>query len=352
MAETVLYQDSTFKLSMFNYRLAFKFPFRLALNTRTHTDLVFLKLSSAQIVAFGEAALPPYLRETPETVSQFYSQVNWSEVLYENPHQLLRVLDNINAHNNAAKAAIDMVLHDYYSQKSEKSLRDFLKIENSRPIFSTYTIGISDKIEFEQKLNEGKKFKTIKLKLGSRDDKAIVKEFKKKCKKPFCVDINQGYTSLDEAAFMSEFLINEGALFIEQPFKAEWLEEMAWVKQRVNATFIADESVQRFSDLNYIEEAFGGVNIKLMKSAGIYEAQQMIKSLRQKELVVVFGAMAESSLGNTAAAHLASLADWVDLDGPKLSKNDPFIGIEYCDGEILLPKGKTGIGAFLKLNLD
>src|SRR5690606_13966418 len=94
-------------------------------------------------------------------------------------------------------------------------------------------------------------------------------------------------------------------------------------------------------------EAFDGVNIKLMKSTGIAEAFDMINHSRKLNLKVVLGAMAESSLGNTAVAHFATLADWVDLDGPMLTSNDPFDGINYKDGAILLPSN-PGIGAILK----
>src|SRR5690606_27909161 len=177
--------------------------------------------------------------------------------------------------------------------------------------------------------------------------KDIVKAYKKYSQKSFCVDVNQGYKSRDYAAEMGDFLLKNGALFIEQPLPATHFEEMAWVRDRIDIPFIADESVKRFSDLSNAAEAFDGVNIKLMKSAGIAEAFDMINHSRKLNLKVVLGAMAESSLGNTAAAHFASLADWVDLDGPMLTSNDPFEGIRYRDGALLLSK-RPGVGALLK----
>ncbi len=182
------------------------------------------------------------------------------------------------------------------------------------------------------------------MKLGSEDDKDLIKAFKKHSQKSFCVDVNQGYKTRDKAAEMGDFLLKNGVLFVEQPLPAEQFEEMAWVRERVDIPFIADESIKRLADLNNAEDAFDGVNIKLMKSAGIAEAYEMINHSRKLNLKVVLGAMAETSLGNTAAAHLASLADWVDLDGPMLTSNDPFKGINYSDGAIILPN-RAGVGA-------
>ena len=346
MNEKIVFKNRDWQVSALSYQLNFKFPFKLALNTRTFTEIVLLKISNRDASFYGEAALPPYLGANVDSVLCFFNQLDWSSILGAPLAESLEIIEHSLPGNNAAKAAIDMALHDIECQKQGKTIGEIYNIKPNKPILSTYTIGISTEAEMLTKLMDGKDFKIIKLKLGSDDDKALIKAFKKHSRKAFCADINQGYANRDRAALMSDFLLKSGALFIEQPLPAEHLEEMAWVRERVDIPFIADESVRRLPDIKHAAEAFNGVNIKLMKATGIREAIDMITLSRKLNLKVVLGAMAESSLGNTAAAHLAPLADWVDLDGPMLTSNDPFSGIKYSDGAIVFPD-RIGVGAML-----
>ena len=347
MSESLLFQSDNVKVSALPFQLNFKFPFKLALGTRSYTDIVILKIQSRSFTVYGEAALPPYLGATVKSTIDFYKKLDWNLLLESTLDEARAMIDLASDSDNAAKTSVSIALHDLHCQKENISLADFYRIEALEPSYSTYTIGISNDKELRQKLAEGADFKIIKLKLGSNDDKALIKSFKKHSQKPFCVDVNQGYTSRDYTALMSEFLLKSGALFIEQPLPATHYEEMAWVRERIDIPFVADESVKRLSDLPLAAEAFNGVNIKLMKSTGISEAFDMIHHSRKLNLKVILGAMAESSLGNTAAAHFASLADWIDLDGPMLTSNDPFDGIKYQDGALVLPE-RPGVGAKLK----
>lgn len=329
------------------YQLNFKFPFKLALSTRSFTDIVILKIQSEDISAYGEAALPPYLGATVQSTIDFYKLLDWRQLLDATLLESQPIFDEFSEDDNAAKSSISIALHDLHCQRERTNPGEYYKVEAKSPSYSTYTIGISSEEELRMKLDEGRAFKIIKLKLGSDSDKDLVRAYRKHSHKPFCVDVNQGYKTKDEAVEMAEFLHKNGALFIEQPLPATHFEEMAWVRERIDIPFIADESVKRLTDLKNAAEAFNGVNIKLMKSAGIAEAVEMIAHSRKLNLKIVLGAMAESSLGNTAAAHFAPLADWVDLDGPMLTSNDPFDGISYSDGAIVIPD-RAGVGAIFK----
>ncbi len=343
MDEVELFRNGNWRVTAKPYVLQFRFPFKLALNTRSFTDIVIICVESGRKKAYGEAALPPYLSATVQSVLSFLGKIDWKEILNADLKRARLMTDAVMPENNAAKAAVEMLLHDLYGQKNQCTVGELYGITMKEPVFSTYTIGISSEKELLEKLKEGKDFKTIKLKLGSEHDKEIVRSFRKHSEKPFCVDVNQGWQNKDHAARMADFLQKEKALFIEQPLPAQHFEETAWTRDRVNIPIFADESVKRLSDLAQAVEAFDGINVKLMKSTGIAEAFEMIEKARVLNLKVVLGAMAESSLGNTAAAHLAPLADWVDLDGPMLTSNDPFLGITYHEGAIVMPN-KLGIG--------
>ncbi len=345
MSELILFKSSDFKVTIFPYSLRFKYPFKLASGTRSHTDIVILKIVSGDYTVYGEAALPPYLGATVASTTKFLESLDWQSLLGMPLTDAIELIDKSGVGSNAAKAAVDIALHDIEAKRRNQTLGQFYNVSSEKNVITTYTIGISNEKELRAKLKEAAGFKIIKLKLGSEDDIELIKSFRKLTKKSFCVDVNQGYKTRDKAAAMSELLLKNGVLFVEQPMLAEHFEEMAWVRERVDVPFIADESVKRLKDLNQAAEAFDGVNIKLMKSSGLSEAFEMISHSRKLNLRVVLGAMAESSLGNTAAAHLAPLADWVDLDGPMLTSNDPFNGLSYSNGEIIMPD-RVGVGAF------
>lgn len=350
MNEVELFRNSTWRVTATPYVLQFRFPFKLALNTRSFTDIVFLKIESKNKKAYGEAALPPYLGATVSSVIHFLEKLDWKEILNVEIPSARQIIDASMPDNNAAKASVEMALHDMHGQENQCTIGEMYGVKMERPIYSTYTIGISSEKELIEKLKQGKDFKTIKLKLGTEDDRDIVKSFRRHSRKPFCVDVNQGWKTRDHAAMMAEFLQKQKVVFIEQPLPAEHLEESSWLRERIDIPIFADESVKRLKDLAEAKEAFDGVNIKLMKSTGIAEAFEMIQKARAFKLKIVLGAMAESSLGNTAAAHLAPLADWVDLDGPALTSNDPFLGITYKDGALILPQ-EYGIGVKRKVEI-
>jgi L-Ala-D/L-Glu epimerase len=188
----------------------------------------------------------------------------------------------------------------------------------------------------KQKIEEAERygFEIFKIKLDGENDEEIVGDFRKLSNKPFAVDVNQGWRNITEASGKINWLKDQGCLFVEQPLAKNALDEMKRLKQHSVLPVYADESCQRSNDLEKLHDCFDGVNIKLMKCGGITEAYQMIRKARELNLKVLIGCMSESSVGCTAAAHLAPLADYADLDGPYLIANDPFEGMKIGYGRI------------------
>ena len=176
----------------------------------------------------------------------------------------------------------------------------------------------------EQKINEASDFSILKIKAGTEYDKALISKIRTFTEKPLYVDVNQGWKNKEEALDMAEWMREQNVLLLEQPLPKEMNAEMEWLTERSPIPTIADESVKRLSDLEKLGGAFAGVNIKLMKCTGLREAMRMINYCKKNDLKIMLGCMAESSCGTTAMAHLASLADVIDLDAPLLYNNDPF----------------------------
>jgi L-alanine-DL-glutamate epimerase-like enolase superfamily enzyme len=194
----------------------------------------------------------------------------------------------------------------------------------------------------EQKVREAEAFRILKVKMGSDNDRSVLETVRRFTDRPVRVDANEGWT-LDDAVSRLEWLEKMGVEFVEQPLPAEQLEESAELRRQSPLPLIADESIHRASDIPRLAEAFDGINIKLMKCGGLGEALRMIHTARAHGMLVMLGCMVESSLAVTAAAHLAPLVDYVDLDGNLLVDNDPFVGATIEDGRLVLPDG-PGLG--------
>lgn len=325
------------KVSYRPFSLEFKHPFGVSSNTRKETPSVFVKLESGEWTGYGEACLPAYLGESTEGTLAFLEKAKPLITALPATFELAPVLSEIDALDagcNAAKAALDIALHDVKAKRSGKDVAALYGLKKPEPRFSSFTIGIDQEEVLAQKLEEAKEFSILKIKAGTSNDKELIRLIRKYCQKPLYVDVNQGWTKAEQVLEMIHWMKEQGVVLIEQPMPVEMKKEMAWVTERSPLPTIADESVKRLSELLTMEDTFSGVNIKLMKCTGIAEALKMIDYCKEQGLAVLLGCMAESSCATSAMAQLMGFADYVDLDAPLLYKNDPFEGVDYIYGKI------------------
>lgn len=322
------------KLSLYPYHLQFKFPFRIAHGARNSTPVVFVKLQYEELTAWGEAALPPYMPETQQTVIEFLTAFA-QNVGSGNIEWWFDKLSKVES-NLAAKAALDMALWSMLAQMQNKTVGALLGINSDSFPQGTYTLGVSSFNEMKIKIEEAEKnsFEIFKLKWNGSQDEEMLAHFSKLSKRAFAVDVNQGWKSVEEAIEKIQWLQSEQCVWVEQPLPVNCLHETPKIKSAVTLPLFADESCQRISDIEKLCEGFSGINIKLMKCGGMSEALPMIKKARQLGLQVLIGCMSESSVAYTAAAQLSPLADYADLDGPYLITNDPFTGVKMESGKI------------------
>jgi L-Ala-D/L-Glu epimerase len=334
------------QLSWFPFLLQFKHPFGVSSNTRTHTPVVFTKIQFENFFGYGEAAVPPYLGETQQSVVTFL--VEAKKIIAEvNPShsidEIIQRIDLIATGNNAAKASIDIALHDLYAKIQNKPLYEFLGLKKPQAIITSCTIGLGDEKLTETKIIEAKDFQVLKIKLGSENDKQVITQIRKFTNKPLYVDVNQGWKDVTFVIEMIHWLKENNVVLVEQPMPLNCIDQMKLVKEKSALPLFADENVKRLGDIALITDSFHGINIKLMKSTGISEAIKMIHAAKESGLKIYLGCMGESSCAASAMHHLTSLADYVDLDAPFLINNDPFERLKYDAGTILLPQ-KPGIG--------
>lgn len=324
-------------LRYYKYDLKFKHPFALAAGIREVTPVVYVELESGGFTGYGEAALPPYLPETQESVIRFLSSLDLDR--FPGPLQADKMLDyvfSVSEKDFSAKGAFDMALYDLKGKMMSTPCYKMFDAEKENCPLTTFTIGMDKPKVILEKLKEAKDFNLLKIKLGGPFDKLIIETIRKESDKPICADANQGWKDRQFALDMIHYLEEMGAVFVEQPLSKEDISDAEWLKEKSPLPIIADEAVQTYDDIVSIKDAYHGVNIKLMKCGGMREALKMIKQARLFGLKILIGCMSESSCGVSAAAQLSPLADWADLDGPLLISNDPFKGITYKDGRIVL----------------
>ncbi|MEW6062330.1 MAG: dipeptide epimerase [Bacteroidota bacterium] len=326
------------------YTLELRHTFTVSAMSRTTTPAVLTEIEYDGVVGYGEAAMPPYLGESQESVIAFLKRVDLSK--YANPFDLETILTDIDAlafHNTSAKAAIDIALHDLVGKLMGQPWYNIWGFNKEKAPYTTFTIGIDKADVVREKTKEAAGFKILKVKLGKENDKEMIQTIRSVTDVPLTADPNQGWRDKFYALDMVHWLKEQGVQYVEQPMPKEWYDEHAWLTERSPLPILADESCQRLSDINKIKGAYNGIVIKLMKCTGMREAHKMLTLAKAFNMKVLIGCMTETSCAISAASHLSPACDWADLDGMLLIKNDLFAGTIVKEGKLVL-SGLPGIG--------
>ncbi len=337
------------KLKYKPYTLELKHTFTLATSSRSTTPVVLTQIEHEGFVGYGEASMPPYLGESHKTVTDFLSKVNLEQFsdLFQ-MEDVLEYVDSLMPNNTAAKASVDIALHDLVGKMMNQPWYKIWGYNKTTTPFTTFTIGIDTEEIIKQKVKEADEYKILKIKLGSEDDKKLIQTIRSVTDKPMAVDINQGWTDKQFALDMIFWMNENNVKLIEQPMPKEQVEDIAWLTEQSPLPIFADEGLLRLSDVSKLQGVYSGINIKLMKCTGMREAHKMLNLAKSLNLKVMIGCMTETSCAISAASQLAPQVEWADLDGNLLIKNDPYEGTKIVDGKIIL-NNSSGIG--LKNNI-
>ena len=333
------------KITFSRFDLRLKHTFTISRGGRDVSPVVIVELEHGGIVGYGEAAPSARYGESPDSVSGFLAALNLTA--FKTPFELESILTYVEKAapgNTAAKASVDLALHDWIGKKLGLPLYRYWGLEGGKTPRTSFTIGIDSPKVIEQKVREAELYPILKIKLGGDNDEEIIRTIRGVTKKTLRVDANEGWKKREVAVERIKWLEQEGVEFVEQPMPAADLAGTAWVRERVNLPLMADENSLRLQDVPKLQGAFDGINIKLMKCTGLREAQRMIGTARACSMKVMLGCMIESSVAISAAAQLAPLVEYADLDGNVLINNDPFDGVRSLDGVLRLTD-RPGHGA-------
>jgi L-alanine-DL-glutamate epimerase-like enolase superfamily enzyme len=231
----------------------------------------------------------------------------------------------------SAKCALNIALLDGAAKRNKKPIYDFLELgfrENHH--VTSFTIGIDKPDMIRKKVLEAERYPVLKVKVGVADDKVNMQALRDVAPtKTVRVDANEGWKTKEQALEMIEWLAKDGHVeFVEQPMPAatpakDWI----WLKQRSPLPIFADESYHLAKDVAQVVDCFHGANVKLVKTGGVSAGYDALSAARKAGLKTMLGCMIESSILISAAAHLAELCDYLDVDGNILITNDPYLGV-------------------------
>ncbi|HET7169173.1 MAG TPA: dipeptide epimerase, partial [Candidatus Limnocylindrales bacterium] len=305
------------------------------------------------VVGVGEGYPDRFYGETPATMAAVFP------LLLSYADEVAGVLDDVEAAreglhglserwrrelrwNGAAKCAIDIALHDFAGKVVGVPVHELLGLSSAIPP-TDFTIGLDEPAVVAERAARAADFPALKIKCGGPSDLATLRAVREVFDGPIRVDANTGWTRIDAETLLPE-LVELGVELIEQPFAASAYRDLAWLQERSSLPIVADESAVTIEDLEPLVGVVAGVNVKLAKCGGIGPAQAMLERARELGFRTFLGCMEETSVGIAASATVASLADWVDLDGNLLLADDPFGGLELDpDKRWRLPDG-PGLG--------
>ena len=316
--------------------LALRDPFRIARSDHdegTRITTVVVELRDDRLpehVGLGEGYPGRYYGETPDTMAivmpMLLDAIGEPSLDAAGLDAAWRTMAAEIRGHGAARCAIDIALHDLVGKALGVPVHALRGLSPDVPP-TDFTIGIDEPAIVAERAGRAADFPALKIKVGGPSDLATLRAVRSVYSGPIRIDANTGWTRDDAVALLPD-LVELGVELIEQPFPARSYRDLAWLQERSSLPIVADESCVLPEDLDALEGVVAGVNVKLAKCGGIGPAHAMLVEARQRGFRTFLGCMEETSVGIAGSAVVASLSEWVDLDGNLLLADDPFDGLE------------------------
>ena len=317
-------------------RLPLRDPFRIARSEHgaghTTTTLV-IELTDSRfpgVIGLGEGYPDKHYGETVETIPTILPLLMAAaadfDATAEGYHAASERVEGAIRWNGAAKCALDSALLDLVGKVTGEPAYRILGMSRDIPP-TDFTLGLDEPSVVAERATRAAAFPALKIKCGGPADLATLRAVREVYDKPLRVDANTGWTP-ETARQLLPAMIELGVELIEQPFPTTRLRWLAELQAESPLPIVADESCVTIEDLDALVGVTAGVNVKLAKCGGPGPAARMLARAKELGFRRFLGCMEETTVGIAASAAVASLADWVDLDGSLLLAEDPFGGLE------------------------
>jgi L-Ala-D/L-Glu epimerase len=338
------------KLTFRHLELQLAHPWKIARAPgTTAAKVVVVELTGADgTLGLGEAAPSARYKESARTVEAFLQKVDPRGLSFSDIEGSMTYLDTLSSHDMSAKCALNLALLDGAGKRAKKPVYDLfgLGFREGQHVTS-FTVGIDKPEIIRQKVQEAAPYPILKMKVGSPDDQANLAALREVAPtKLVRVDGNEGWKTKESALQAIEWLARDPQIqFVEQPMPAatptrDWI----WLKQRSPLPIFADESYHLAKDIGQVAECFHGANVKLVKTGGLSAGLEALRTARTAGMKTMLGCMIETSILISAAAQLAELCDYLDLDGNVLITNDPYRGVAAQSGAISFAAAPEAFG--------
>lgn len=306
-------------------------PFRVASFTIEAAKTVVARLEYEGLVGIGEAAPLERYGDTVAGIIAAYS--TYAIPAGSTPFAFDAMLAPL---PRAARCALDVALHDLAGKLLGVPVRDLLGLAGLPVPPTSMTVGIDEPAVMLENVRALRDLPAIKVKVGTGDDVALIEAIRASYAGAIRLDANEGWTP-ERAVEILTAIAPFDIELCEQPIRAGQPAALRWISERVTIPIVADEDALEAADLPALMGTVAGVNVKLAKCGGIRAATRMIAMARAMGFRVMLGCMAETSILATAAAHIAPLVDWLDIDGPLMLARDPYRGLTYAEGRVSIP---------------
>jgi L-alanine-DL-glutamate epimerase-like enolase superfamily enzyme len=333
-------------------RLAHFWAIARTKGTNTAKSVVVELTDADGVRGLGEAAPTTRYEESVTSVEAFLRKVDPHQLSFYDVPGSMAYVESVAPANMSAKCALNIALLDGAARRANKPVSDFLGLrfrENQH--ITSFTIGIDKPEIIRKKVIEAAVFPVLKMKVGGPDDKANLSALREAAPtKTVRVDGNEGWKTKEVALENIEYFAKDGHIeFVEQPMPAATsVKDWAWLKERSPLPIFGDESYHHASDVAPAAECFHGINVKLVKTGGISAGFDALSAARKAGLKTMIGCMIETSILISAAAHLAELCDYMDVDGHILITNDPYSGVTAEKGILSFNSASEKLGLRVK----
>ncbi len=311
-------------------------------------DVVMVQLEQGGVMGMGEASPIARYDESAASVEAFFRRVEVDQLSFADVAGSMNYLHTISPGDMSAKCALNLALLDGAARHAGQPVHDYLGLPfREQHHITSFSIGIDRPEVIRKKVLAAQDYPVLKLKLGAPDERAILAALREIAPtKPVRVDANEGWLTKEQALQRIEWLATDGHIqFIEQPMpQTTHPRDLVWLKERSPLPLMADESYHSARDAAHCAECFHGVNIKLVKTGGVSAGYEALRTARTAGLKTMIGCMIETSVLISAAAHLAELCDFLDLDGNLLTTNDPYAGVTARKGILSFQSAKEQSG--------
>ncbi len=315
-------------------------------------QVVLARLADKDVVGLGEAPCSTRYSESVASMQDFLRRIDPAKLSFDDVAGSMAYLEKLAPKNYSPKCAINVALLDGAARKAGKAIYDFLGLGFSeKKHVTSFSIGIDSAEVIRWKTIEAAPYPVLKLKVGAPGERENVAALRQAAPdKTVRVDANEGWKTKEEALRNIEWLAKDPHIeFIEQPMPAGTpAADLAWLKSRSPLPLFGDESYHRASDAALCAECYHGVNVKLLKTGGVSAAYEALQAARKAGLKTMIGCMIETSVLISAAAHLAGLADHLDIDGNLLVNNDPYLGVTAEQGVVSFARAPEPFGLRVK----